>query len=70
MKRTDQYLKQVGANIRKVRHERGLTLKQVSAEIPMKLYAYNKIELGYVSCRLLTLKRISEVLQVDIRDFL
>jgi len=51
------------------RKDKNLPLREVSEQIPMKKYALNKIELGYVSCKLTTLKLIADVLSVDIKTF-
>lgn len=70
MKRKDEYLAKVGANIRNIRRLRGYSYTELAKAMPMKPDALREIEKGYVSPLLTTLKRIADVLEVDIRDFL
>lgn len=65
-----EFLKAMGKRIRVIRLSKGLILRDIS-----KLTGYDKdalgdIELGRCSSRILTLKAIADVLNVDVKDFL
>lgn len=70
IKRNEAYLIKVGNSIKNVRKLRHLSQREVAALIPMKEDALRKIERGYVSPLLITLKRIADALEVDIKVFL
>ena len=70
MRGQEDFIVQVGKNIRNIRKLRSMTIGDVAEKIPMKEYALNRIELGYCSCNLSTLKRIADCLDVDIKIFL
>ncbi len=68
--RNRDYLQQMGSKIRSVRVRAGLTQKQVAELVPMKRYSLTKIECGRADSHILMLKRIADVLGVDIKELL
>ena len=65
-----EYAKQVGSNVKAIRLNAGITQKYVAQTVGMKPYSLSKIESGYVSPHLTTLKQIADALGRDIKDFL
>jgi len=65
-----EYLKQMGKRIRKLRLSKGLILRDISVATGYDKDAIGDIELGRCSSRILTLKHIADVLNVDVKDFL
>jgi transcriptional regulator with XRE-family HTH domain len=58
-------IKQVAANIRKVREHRNYTQEYLAAKLHISQNAYSKIELGYTRITVERLFQIAEVLDVD-----
>ena len=58
-------IKQVAANIRKVREHRNYTQEYLAAKLHISQNAYSKIELGYTRITVERLFQIAEVLGVD-----
>ena len=65
-----EFLKQLGEKIRLARKKAGLTQDKVSSAIPMSWGKYSFIENGRVSSRITTLRRICEVIGIDLKDLL
>ena len=70
MKRRNDYLTNVGSKVRSIRKLRGLSYVTVAESMDMKPEVLRRIEKGYTSPLLLTLKRIADALGVDIKVFL
>ncbi len=68
--RQDIFLKEMGQKIRAIRKERKLTLREVGKECQLDFGAVSRIELGEKDSHILTLKRIADVLKVDVKDFI
>ena len=64
------FLKQLGEKIRAARKKAGLTQDKVSSAMPMSWGKYSFIENGRVSSRITTLRRIAEVIGIDIKELL
>lgn len=58
-------IKQVAANIRKIREHRNYTQEYLAAKLHISQNAYSKIELGYTRITVERLFQIAEVLGVD-----
>ena len=65
-----EFIKEMGNKIRTVRMARKLTLRQLSDLCQMDVSALNLIELGKKNSYLLTIKKIADTLNMDIKDFL
>ena len=68
--RDDQYLKQLGATIRKVRKQRGISIERLAERMDFDRSNLSRVELGQKNARILTLKLIAEHLDVDLKDLL
>ena len=66
----NEYLKEVGATIQKVRKEKGISVRELGELIEMDYSGLSRIETGQSNCRLLTLKKIADVLNVSIKVLL
>ena len=64
-----KYLKSIGNNIDKLRRENNLSQLDVCAEIKMEKPNLSSIENGRQNPTSLTLKKIADVLDVDVKDF-
>jgi transcriptional regulator with XRE-family HTH domain len=63
--RNDIFLKEMGQKIRAIRK-----LRQVGEQCQLDFGAVSRIELGEKDSHILTLKRIADVLKVDVKDFI
>lgn len=63
------YPKQVGLKVRAARNKAKLSMRQLAAIIGMKYDQIRKIEKGYVSSHITTLKAIADGLGVEVKDF-
>jgi len=68
-KRYDTFLKCVGANIRRIRNEKGLTMESLAHETEIEYRQIGRIERGEINTTIISLVRIAEVLKVDISQF-
>lgn len=66
----DPYLKQIGQRIQAIRKERKLTIRKLGELCQLDYSCLSRIEGGQYSSRILTLKRIAEKLEVDIKDII
>ena len=63
------YRQEVGAKVRAARNKAGLSMDKLAAIIDMKSDQIRKIEKGYVSVYITTLKAIADALEVEVKDF-
>jgi len=60
-----QRIKQVAANIRKIREYRNYTQEYLAAKLSISQNAYSKIELGYTRITVERLFHVADILGVD-----
>ena len=58
-------IKQVAANIRKIREHRNYTQEYLAAKLHISQNAYSKIELGYTRITVDRLFHIADILDID-----
>ncbi len=63
-------IKQVAANIRKIREHRNYTQEYLAAKLRISQNAYSKIELGYTRITVDRLFHIADVLGVDATEII
>jgi len=61
----NQRIKQVAANIRKIREYRNYTQEYLAAKLSISQNAYSKIELGYTRITVERLFHVADILGVD-----
>lgn len=66
----EQYLKALGAKIRKVRMQKRMSLVKLSRLTETAYTNLIDIEFGRKNCRILTLKAIAEALEIEMRELL
>lgn len=64
------YLKEMGKKVREIRLSKGLSLDALKAITGFQRSTLSDLENGKSNSRILTLKFIAEVLDVDVKDFL
>ncbi len=65
--RYELYLKKFGFNLRKIRKEHHLTMMDLAFQSDIDYRQIGRIERGEINTTLLSILRISEVLQIDIK---
>lgn len=65
-----EYLKKLAHNIKKVRKEKGITQVELAYSCGFEKQNMQRIEAGKTSPTLKTLLKISDALEVDIKDLL
>ena len=60
----------LGAHIKAIREEKGLTLKELAYRIDKDPQSINRLELGGVNPSLLYLEQICEGLEIDLKQLL
>ncbi|MDB5007234.1 MAG: helix-turn-helix protein [Mucilaginibacter sp.] len=68
--KSDLKVKEVVANIRKIRECKSYTQDYLAAKLKISQNAYSKIELGYSSITLIRLISIAEILEVGLVDLI
>ena len=63
------FLKKLGARIRAVRHEKQMSLNQLSAQYGLEKSSVSKLENGKSNSTVLTLWSLSEALSVPVERF-
>ncbi len=67
---TENFLQAIGNKIKAARNKAGISQENLCLLMDMKPATLIKIEKGNVAARIITLKRISDALQVELKDFL
>ena len=68
--RNDIYLKEIGSKIRAARKAKKMSMDSLGEKIKMNISNISFIERGKTNPHLLTLKRIADVLEVEVKDFI
>jgi transcriptional regulator with XRE-family HTH domain len=68
--RHDNFLKEVGNNVRRMRKEKGYTMQDLANELDMEYRQLSRIERGEVNTSVYSLLRIAEKLEIDPHIFL
>lgn len=63
-------IKQVAANIRKIREYRNYTQEYLAAKLRISQNAYSKIELGYTRITVDRLFQVADILGVDVVEII
>lgn len=66
----DPYLVYMGAKIKAIRHSRGINIYEMSELVKLHVTSISLIENGRYGSLITTLKRIADVLECDVKDFL
>lgn len=64
-----EFLKMIGANVRRIRAEKDITMDSLSFESGIEYRQIGRIERGEVNTTVMSLYRIAHVLKTDIRNF-
>ncbi len=67
---TDQILKQIGKNIKKIRAEKGILQQDLAAMCNFEVSTMSRIEAGGSNFTVGTLNKIADALKVEIADLL
>lgn len=67
---TEQILKQIGKNIKKIREEKGILQQDLAAACNFETSAMSRIEAGGSNFTIGTLNKISNALRINISDLL
>ncbi|MGY3052483.1 transcriptional regulator with XRE-family HTH domain [Pedobacter sp. UYEF25] len=67
---SDSKTKELISNIRKIREYRNYTQDYLASKLSISQNAYSKIELGYSNITLNRLFEITQILEVDLVDFI
>lgn len=63
-------MKNIALNIKKCRELHGVTREFIADELGMSVSGYSKIERGEIDVTISKLKKISQILEVDLNDIL
>ena len=64
------YLKRLGARIKKIRLEKGMKQKDLGYAIDIEKSNMSRIEAGNTNPKIITLKKIAEELEVSLKELL
>lgn len=67
-KRNDEYLKAFGANLRKLRAEKGFTLTSLAQDAEMEIRQLGRIESGEINTTISTVLSLAKALDVHVSD--
>lgn len=65
----EKYLAKLGGNIKKIRTEKNMTQNDLAIQCNFEKASMSRIESGKTNVTVLTLRKIGNVLEVDISDF-
>lgn len=68
--RYDIFLKDLGKRVRAIRKEKGLTMESLAYKAEIEYRQLGRIERGEVNATVISLLKIAETLQVDLKSFL
>ncbi|MBX7140921.1 MAG: helix-turn-helix domain-containing protein [Chitinophagales bacterium] len=63
-----EFLKRMGEHIRRVRKEKNISLKTLGALCDIDHTSISRIENGHFNSYVLTLKRITDVLEIEVKE--
>jgi transcriptional regulator with XRE-family HTH domain len=63
-------LKAIGVKIRQFREKKDISQSQMAFEIKTSTRHYQRIEYGEINSGIISLHRIAEILNVDVRDLI
>lgn len=66
----DPFLLEIGERVRKVRKVKGVTLRQLGEMCEMDFGHISRLENGQKDLHLLTLKKLADKLDIDVKDLL
>ena len=66
----DPYLKTIGAKIRALRKEKKITIRGLGELCKLDYSTLSRIEGGQYASKITTLKKVADVLEVDVKAFL
>jgi transcriptional regulator with XRE-family HTH domain len=64
----EEYLKAFGKHLRKIREEKGISLREVELRGDLDRQWLSKIELGKINPTLYSLRKLCELLEIDVSD--
>lgn len=65
-----QHLIRIGKNISRIRKEKGMTIKELGLECEIEKSNLIPIEKGRINTTILTLVKIADALQVELKDLI
>lgn len=65
-----EYLIEMGKKIRTIRQSKGISLQQMAVLAENHKSCLSDIETGKMNVKVIALKRIADVLEVDVKNFL
>ena len=65
----EEFLKQIGANVRKIRNEKNITMEVLAFEADIEYRQLGRIERGEVNTTVVSLLRIAKALDTEIQNF-
>lgn len=67
--KNEEFLKMIGANVRRIRTDSNITMDSLSFESGIEYRQIGRIERGEVNTTVMSLYRIAKILKTDIRNF-
>lgn len=67
--KNEEFLKMIGANVRRIRTDNNITMDSLSFESGIEYRQIGRIERGEVNTTVMSLYRIAKILKTDIRNF-
>ena len=64
------YLIEIGKKIRATRKAKGISMRQMVVLAPVHKSSLSEIENGKMNVKILALKKLADVLEVDVKEFL
>ena len=64
-----EYLQNFGANLKKIREDKGFTQPQLAVDSDLDVSYISRIENGRISPSLIYIKHIADALSVDLKQF-
>jgi transcriptional regulator with XRE-family HTH domain len=68
-KHNEKYCKAFGAQLRKLREEKGISMRQLALQADMEYSQLSKIERGVINTTISTVHALADALDIPERDF-
>jgi len=65
-----QYLIEIGKKIREIRRAKGIPIQKAAAMTDTYKSSLSEIENGKMNVKIIQLKKLADLLEVDVKDFL
>jgi transcriptional regulator with XRE-family HTH domain len=66
----EKFFRQFGAHLKKIRNEKGISIREVELRGELDRHTLSKIENGKLNCGIYSLKKLADALEISLEELL